>query len=98
MPVLWIVTCEISVEPGDLDTGNTLAFTNIVTWGEGPEDAAEKVRTCSAEYKWIVLGIERVEPVDHDKDYGESLNELIDQASGNPNALLYGTFYSYKVN
>jgi hypothetical protein len=98
MPDLWIVNCEMSVEPGDLKSGDTLAFTNVVTWGESSEDAIERVRTCSAKYKWIVLGVQKASLVDPDTHYGKDLNDLIDQALGNPSAILYGTFYSYKVN
>ena len=95
---LWIVTCEMSVGPGDLKSGDTLAYANVVTWGEGSEEAIERVKTCSAKYKWIVLGIEKTKPADQGTDYGDELNDLIDQATGNPDAILYGTFYSYKIN
>jgi hypothetical protein len=36
---LWIATCEVSVEPGVLDSARTVAFTNVATWGETSEDA-----------------------------------------------------------
>jgi hypothetical protein len=29
---------------------------------------------------------------------GDSLNDLVDRARDNPNAVLYGTFYTYKPN
>jgi hypothetical protein len=98
MPILWIIRCEISVLPGDLKNGRTLAFTNVITWGETSEEAIEKVRKVSAEYRWIVIGIEDASPVDHDKVYGDDLNDLIDQASTNANAVLFGTFHTYPVN
>jgi|ERR1035437_3456439 hypothetical protein len=98
MAILWIVTCEMSVEPGDLESGDTLAFTNVVTWGDNSEDAVERVRLCSAKYKWTVIGVEKTKPVDQDKDYGDDLSDLIEQATDNPDAILYGTFYSYKPN
>jgi hypothetical protein len=98
MPILWIICFEVSVPPGVLEGGNTLAYTNVVTWGETPEDAVEKVLTICAAYKWTLLNVERVRLIDHGIDYGEELNDLIDQAAENPNAILYGTFFSYKVN
>jgi len=97
MAILWMVTCEVSVQPGVLHSGNTLAFTNVVTWGNRSEDAVERVRTCFATYKWTLIGVESVKPIE-DKDYGDALNELIEQATNNPDTVLYGTFHTYKVN
>jgi hypothetical protein len=90
--------CEVSVEPGVLDSGKTLAFTNIVTWGEVSEDAIERVRTCFATYNWTLMNVEKVEPISRDKDYGDTLNELIEQATNNPDAVLCSTFHTYKLN
>jgi len=66
MEILWIATCEVSVEPGVLDSGRTLAFTNIVTWGKSSEDALAKIRARFAEYEWTLIGCEQINPVDHE--------------------------------
>src|ERR1700735_2587632 len=98
MVTLWMVTCEVSVEPGVLESGRTAAFTNVVTWGELPEDAIERVRTCFETYRWTLIGVETVKEVNPNTDYGDALNQLIEQATENPNAVLYSTFHTYKVN
>ena len=95
---LWIATCEVSVEPGVLDSARTVAFTNVVTWGETSEDALARIRNCFTEYQWTFIGCEQIDPVNPEKDYGDSLNDLIDRAKDNPNALIYGTFHTYKPN
>lgn len=98
MRQLWIATCEVSVGSGVLDSGRTLAFTNIVTWGQTSEEALTNIRRCFAEYKWTLIGCEQIDSMDPSKDYGDELNDLIDRATGNPNAFLYGTFHTYKPN
>jgi len=98
MERLWIATCEISVEPGDLPSGLILAFSNIVTWGESSEEVRKKIQIDLDRFQWVLIGCERIELVDKRKDYGDELNDLIDQAEGNPNAILFGRFFSYKPN
>jgi hypothetical protein len=36
--------------------------------------------------------------VDPEKDYEDLLTDLIERATDNPNAVLYGTFHTYKPN
>jgi hypothetical protein len=91
---LWIVLCEVSAV---LESRKTFAFTNVVTWGERPEDALERVRICFTEYKWELIGCDKISPVEEDSDYGD-LNDLIERAANNPAAVLYSTFHTYKPN
>ena len=95
---LWIALCEVNVGPDVLESGRTLAFTNVVVWGTSSEDALANIRNCFAEYKWTLVGCEQIDPFDHEKDYGESLNDQVERAADNPNAVIYGTFHTYKPN
>jgi len=92
---LWIVLVEVSVSPGTLESGCTLAFTNWVTWAEAPEQAIAQVNEVAASYDWHVLGVERIEPFDDALDYEEAISELVERARANPKAVLFGTFHSY---
>jgi hypothetical protein len=38
MQRLWVITAEILVEPGDLPSGETKGFANIVTWADSPKN------------------------------------------------------------
>lgn len=96
MEKLWIAMCEITVEPGDLPSGKTLAFSNVVTWGESSEEVQEKIQSYLAQFKWGLIGCERVKPVEEGGDYGEELADLLRQAEGNTDAILLGRFFSYK--
>lgn len=93
---LWIVHSEISVEPGDLPSGATLMFCNVITWAEQPKEAEEKIRVYLATFKWTLIKADKIEVVDETNDYGAEFNDLIGQAEVNPNAIVLGRFYSYK--
>jgi hypothetical protein len=40
---LWVITAEILAEHGDLPSGETKGFANIVTWSDSPKTAQQKV-------------------------------------------------------
>ncbi len=97
MQRLWIVRSEIAVEPGDLPSGSTLMFCNVITWAERPEDAEQKIRNYLATFHWNLLQVKKSELAEADRDYGEEFNELLAQAARNPDAIILGRFYSYKT-
>ena len=96
MKKLWIARTEIGVEPGDLPSGSTLMFCNVITWADEPKEAEDKIREYLATFKWNLIEAEKIELADREKDYGEDFNELLDQAAGNANAIILGKFHSYK--
>jgi hypothetical protein len=93
---LWVITAEILVEPGDLPSGETKGFANIVTWADSPEMAQQKVSDVLKSYRWQVLGIEAARPFDESKSYDDDVLDIVDQATANPNACIIGTLYTYK--
>lgn len=98
MKKLWIAHSEISVEPGDLPSGSTLMFCNVITWAEEPEEAEKKIRAYLSTFNWILIDADKIELVDNNKDYGDEFNELLLQAAGNPNAIILSRFYSYRTS
>lgn len=98
MKKLWIARSEIKVEPGDLPSGSTLMFCNVITWAEQPKEAEEKIRAYLATFKWNLIETNGIELADESKDYGDEFNDLLLQASGNPDAIVLGRFYSYKTS
>ena len=95
---LWIVRVEMTVQPEDFPSGDTVGFTNIVTWASDAEGASSKIREYVARYDWHVLGVEQVNSVDESLSYSDEMNDMIDRARDNPQAILLGTFHSYRVN
>jgi hypothetical protein len=93
---LWVITAEILIKPGDLTSGDTKGFTNIVTWADSPRKAEQKVSEVLKSYGWEVLGIEAVRRFDDSKNYTEDLLDIADRAKMNPDACIVGTVFSYK--
>ena len=93
---LWIITAEILVKPGDLASGETKGFTNIVTWAASPKTAQQKVSEVLKSYGWEVLGIEAARRFDDSRTYSDELLDIVDQARTNPNACIIATVFSYK--
>jgi hypothetical protein len=93
---LWVVTAEILVKPGDLASGDSKGFTNIVTWADSSSAAQQKVSEVLKSYGWEVLGIEAARRFDDSRSYDGDLLEIVDQARTNPNACIIGTVFSYK--
>src|SRR5579871_4776912 len=98
MKQLWIAHSEISVEPGDLPSGSTLMFCNIVTWGDRPQEVEEKIKSYLATFNWTLIGVDRIELAKQDQDYGDEFNDLLVRAANNPEAIILGRFYSYKTS
>ena len=98
MESIWKVVAEILVEPGDLPSGSTKAFANIVTWADSASIAKEKIAGYLGSYKWQLLSAEDAQVVDEGHDYGDDINQMIEKAQGNPQAIILGRFLSYKEN
>jgi hypothetical protein len=98
METIWMSTCEVLVEPGDLPSGSTKAFTNVTTWADSRDKVREKVSRYLESYKWHLISIEDAHPIDDNRDYGEEIAGMIERTRENPEAIILGHFFSYKEN
>jgi len=96
MQQLWVITAEILVKSGDLASGDTKGFTNVVTWASSQKTAKQKVLEVLKSYGWEVLGIEAARRFDDSRSYDDELLDIVDQARTNPDACIIGTVFSYK--
>jgi hypothetical protein len=96
MKELLVITAEILVKPGDLLSGNTKAFVNVVTWADSSNNAEKKVSQCLKSYGWHLVGIEAAHAFDDSRTYDDELLEIVDQARANPRACIVGRAFSYK--
>jgi len=97
--VLWNVFAEITVEPTDFPSGDTAGFMNIVTWADSADTAQRKIAEYLATFNWHIVGVEEASPIKQDFVYdSDEFQEMVDRASSNPEAIICGTFHSYKVN
>jgi hypothetical protein len=96
MENVWITKAEIEMQPGDVSSGNTLGFMRVTMWASSREDFIKKLESYLAEYSWKLLSMENPAVVDPSKDYGDEVNQMVDETSQDHNAVRLGTFYSYK--
>ena len=96
-PDVWIGTIEISWN--DEKTPNVFqpAFTVVTTWATSPEEFREKCIRMLENYGWKLLAVERANPVPDNGEFSEEVEDMLEKTRNNPNAIIYGTFYTYPV-
>jgi len=90
---LWIGRVEV-LTPAT-DSGDTKAFTNVITWASKAEEFEATVAQVFEEYGWSLLGVEECGPVALRSGFDDEFLEAIESAKGNLNACIYMTFYYY---
>ena len=90
---LWIGRVEV-LTPAT-ESGDTKAFTNVITWASKHEDYTTTVAHVLEEYGWTLLGVEESGPVTFRTRFDEEFLEAIELAKDNPNACIYTTFHYY---
>ena len=96
MQTIWILVVEVLVEPGDLPSGSTRAFTTVTTWAESADTAREKLSRYLNSFNWKLLETEQAQPLDDSIEYEEKVADMIDRTKHNPQAIILGEFHSYK--
>ena len=98
MEKVWITTAEVKLQREDSSSGNPLGFINIVMWASSEGEVAKKIDLYLAKYDWKLISIEKTRIADPATDYGDEMNQLVDQTFRDKNAICLGTFYSYKTD
>jgi hypothetical protein len=96
---LWKGLVELRRLPhSELLHGAAGAFTTIVTWASDAAEFREKTECLAASLGLYVFGVEDEHPVADDMGsaVSEEIADLIERAESNPNAILYGTFHTYR--
>ena len=96
MEKIWILVVEVLVEPGDLPSGSTRAFTTVTTWAESPEKAREKLARYLMTFKWKLLDVEQTSPYSEELTYHENVAGMLEQTKDNPEAIILGEFHTYR--
>jgi len=96
-PGIWIGTVEISWSDEKTPTVFRPAFTVVTTWAASQEEFREKCVRMLEGYGWKLLDVERANPVPENGEFSEEVEDMLERTRDNPNAIIYGTFYSYPV-
>jgi hypothetical protein len=94
---MWIGTIELSHCDSEASAIRKNAFTVVTTWANSAEEFAEKCNRMLNSYGWHLLGVEKANPASEDHDYSDEVTDMLERTRGNPNAIIYGTFYTYPV-
>jgi hypothetical protein len=99
-PELWIGLVEM--RPFDRKAyGAAGAFTNIVTWARDANDFLKKAETIAATLDLYVAGVEDHEPLEERLEkhlVDDEIEDMIQRAEFNPEAIVYGTFHTFRAD
>jgi hypothetical protein len=98
---LWIGLAEVRPSEGcDVLEGAKGAFVNIVTWAEDADEFKRNAELVLGELRLFVVDVERPEPVEvrrrREGDFEDVIEDMIDRAEDNPNAIIFGTFHLWE--
>lgn len=82
--------------PADMPSDDTLGFMRLTMWASSHKDFVRKLEAYLAKYQWILLSMDNTSIVDPSKDYGDEVNQMIDETLQDHNAIRLGTYYTYK--
>jgi hypothetical protein len=74
------------------------AFVNMVTWSSDAEEYKRNVNLVLADLGLCVVEVENPEPVSVRRErvvFDEEIEDIINRAQGNPNAIIYSTFHTW---
>jgi hypothetical protein len=104
---IWIGVIEISYGADTVERRNKIdnlmsngresAFTVVTTWASSYEEYLQKCRKMVESYGWTLLQVEKANAVRDDLTFSEEVEDMLERTTGNPSAIIYGTFYTYPV-
>jgi hypothetical protein len=98
MEKMWLILTEIIGDSKGSSSDSEIGFMNITTWAESQEIAGEKIRRYLASCGWHLVSVEKADVIDEELQYGEDVSEMIERTRPNPNAIILGSFHTYKTN
>jgi hypothetical protein len=99
-PELWIGLVEL--RPFDQKAyGSAGAFTYIITWARNATEYRKKADTIASTMKLYVMDVEgeqRLAKWTAKRIPSDEMEDMIQRAESNPNAIVYGTFHTYDAD
>jgi len=97
MEKMWLILAEVIAKP-DGSFGSEIGFVNITTWAVSKEAASSKIEKYLNSFGWKLVEVDKADVVDDDFQSGDAVADMIDRTRNNPNAIILGTFHTYKTN
>jgi hypothetical protein len=95
---IWMVCIELIAKTGGDGSAAKIGFMNITTWADSDETAVGKIRWYIESLGWHLVSVERAHAVNEEGKYGDGELDQIERTRNNPNAIILGTFHTYKTN
>lgn len=95
---IWMFCIELIAKTGDDDSPAEIGFMNVTTWADSQETAAGRIREYIDSLGWHLVVVESAHTVNEDGKYGDVELDQIERTRNNPNAIILGTFHTYKTN
>jgi hypothetical protein len=96
---IWMVCVEMSMPSTDESSATSeIGFMNITTLADSQEMAEAKIQKCLESYGWQLISIDNGHIISDDREYGEPELDQIERTRGNPDAVILGTFHTYRTN
>jgi hypothetical protein len=97
MEKMWLVLVEIVAET-DNSLGSKIGFMNITTWADSRGAACSKIEHYLKSFGWHMVSVDKANIIDEQTEYSDDVVDMIDRTRSNPNAIILGTFHTYKAN
>ena len=94
---IWMLCVEMVAQTND-DEPSKIGFMNITTLADSKDTAEAKIRKCLELYGWHLVLVDSAHVVSEDREYGEVELDQIERTRNNLNAVILGTFHTYKTN
>lgn len=96
---LWIGLLQVRARPNSAVLGPAKgAYFNMITWATSDAEFKQKAARLCDDLELFVESVEDNMPVSErtkSETLNDELQELVEQAESNPNAVLYGTFHRW---
>jgi hypothetical protein len=97
---LWIGLVEVRpLKDTDILTDAKGAFVNLITWASNAAEFRSNAELVLGKLGLFVVEIENPEPVSTRRktaEFEDEIEDMIARAQSNPNAIIYGTFHTWK--
>ena len=95
---IWMLCIELISQTGDDNSRSNIGYMNITTWADSEKTAEAKIQKYVESFGWHLVSVEKAHVVNEDGKYGEVELDQIERTRNNPNAIILGTFHTYKTS
>jgi hypothetical protein len=97
METMWLILAEVIADT-EGSSGSKIGFMNITTWADSKDAASSKIERYLNSFEWSLVLVDKGDVIHEDSQFGDEVADMIERTRDNPNAIILGTFHTYKTN